>query len=179
MKRKGQAYSFTVPIDNEYNGEFKLPSHMLQKIQSRNKLHDNNIKTLIHSNDSTQKMMNELIHRLSIKHKYLSPTVLIDIIAIEIRSYLSEELHICLNQPLRHLIHSSIHPFGIILFPPRKSNISCPLVFNDKIQFQQLTSFQLDNYASRFSHAVFIGTCMHTTFLLQFFFSEIAFSFLF
>ena len=145
--------------DNEKQNEsFKLPKHMLQKIQARNKHH---IKSSIHdinnSNDSTQNMINELIDRLSIKHKYLSPTVLIDIIAIEIRSFLCEELHICLNQPLRHLIHSSIHPFNILLFPPRKSNISCPLVFDDKIQFQQLTDFQLDSHASRFSHAVLIG----------------------
>lgn len=166
-----KAYAFTVSTGNQQNSNhtaneiqsnatFNLPLRMVQKLQSRNKpptsiynINSNNDG----DNDPTQDMINELIGRLCIKHKYLSPTVLIDIIAIEIRSYLSEELHIRLSQPLRHFIHSSFHPFGIALFPPRKSDISCPLIFNDKVQFQQLTDFQLDNYASKFSNAVFIG----------------------
>ena len=142
---------------------FKLPPHVIRRIESRNK---RRIKPAIHrvmdgddssESDAIQNMIDEMIDRLCITQAYLSPTVLIDTIALLIRSYLVEELHVRLSQPLRHFTHSPSSQFGISLFPPKSHGVTHPLVLNDKIQFEPLHSFDLGDIAYKFTKAVFIG----------------------
>ena len=125
-------------------GSFNLPPHLINKIESRNK---RRVKTAIHhvlssnGTDTIQRIIDELIDRLCITQSYLSPTVLIDTIALLIRSYLVEELHIRLSQPLRHLTYSPFNQCNIAIFPPKSHGITHPLVLNDKEDGHKLLDF--------------------------------------
>eukprot|EP01083_Nonionella_stella_P017861 50018_1 len=161
------ATSFTVPFANSKKSDFNVPLHIIARNKRRNRKNKSTIHDITGKNSNTDSMITELIDRLCITKRSLSPTVLIDMIALIVRSYLAQELHIQVTQPLRYLIHSPYYPFGIALFPPRKHNITHPLAFNDKIQFESVASFQLGAFAFKFAMAVFIGTHQYQTLIVS------------
>lgn len=134
--------------NNTINNKQQLPIHILQKLQKHHQPTNKHPSSMIH----------ELIDRLSIPTKYLQSIVLIDAIALHIRSFLTQELHVIFSQSVRCILHSTAHPFNILFIPHRKSkHLKHPLVFDHRFQLQSL-NVNLEKYImSNFNEAIVIS----------------------